>query len=309
MIHEQAAGGPRTPADESRPQSRAFSKPPKCPNCGKRALMNGAADYSTRAKYDGRPYELHLEKLPALVCSECNEHVFGVDADDLIQDALRAKVGVLSPKEIRDERTSLGLTQSELAEALGIAETSVSRWESRAVIQSKSMDRFLRVFFRFSEVREYLSPKTAETPATPSVARPDSLPDDIGKWMKDPMSPDKAGKAIGRLAHHFGEEIAPEVQSALRALDRERSTFILTGVLRSVWAAPAAGDLPGAKASKQALPAAGEVRALIESVVASSGLSPASEPGLSPSLAIARIARFFEASLSRLEDAGSYPRK
>lgn len=329
MIHEPQAGEPSPTADESRPKSRSFSRPPKCPSCGKRALKDGVADYSTKAKYDGRLYDLHLEKLPALVCSECSEHVFGVDADERIQDALREKVGVLSPKEIRDERTRLGLTQSALAEALGIAETSVSRWESRAVIQSKSMDRFLRVLFRFQEVREYLSPKIAETPATRYVVPPDSLADLIRMWMRDPTnlgSMGQTGMILGRLAHHFGEEIAPDVQDALRALDRERifrsswqspprgSRWLEPdnppGVIRehrtvreeSDWEAGAAGDLSDAEASRRALWADDKSRPWVMWLLPS-------EPDLSPSIAIARIARFLEASRSRLAEAESHPRK
>ena len=80
-----------------------------------------------------------------------------MEVDDQINAALCAHLGLLTPDQIREGIDRLGLTQKEIAERLGIAEATLSRWVNRCVIQSRAMDNYLRVFFRFPEVRAVLS--------------------------------------------------------------------------------------------------------------------------------------------------------
>ena len=48
------------------------------------------------------------------------------------------------------------MKSKELAEKLGVAAETISRWERGGLIQSRAMDNFLRVFFALLEVREVL---------------------------------------------------------------------------------------------------------------------------------------------------------
>jgi len=64
-----------------------------------------------------------------------------------IADAYREKVGLLSGKEIREQRKLKGLSQSKLAERLQVGIASIKRWEG-GQIQSKSMDKALRLAFQ-----------------------------------------------------------------------------------------------------------------------------------------------------------------
>jgi transcriptional regulator with XRE-family HTH domain len=66
-------------------------------------------------------------------------------------------LGLLTPQQIQEGIERLGMTQKEVAERLGIAEATLSRWLTNTVIQSRAMDNYLRVFFRFPEVRAVLS--------------------------------------------------------------------------------------------------------------------------------------------------------
>ena len=86
-------------------------------------------------------------------CRKCGEVVFDNHAGQQINRVLRQQLGLLQPDQIRAGRNELGLSQREFAGQLGVAEESVSRWETGALIQSQVVDRQIRIFFEFPEVR------------------------------------------------------------------------------------------------------------------------------------------------------------
>ena len=55
------------------------------------------------------------------------------------------------------ESSRLGLTQKQLADKLGLAEATLSRWETGAQIRQRSLDKLLRLFFDLAMVQEALS--------------------------------------------------------------------------------------------------------------------------------------------------------
>lgn len=81
-------------------------------------------------------------------CDSCGEIELDADALDSwsqkIDEAYRAKNGLLSPEEIKSIRTSLGLSQMEFEAVLGVGKISVSRWENGKVIQNKTVDKLMR---------------------------------------------------------------------------------------------------------------------------------------------------------------------
>jgi transcriptional regulator with XRE-family HTH domain len=60
---------------------------------------------------------------------------------------------LLFPKQIKDQREYLGLTQQRFAELLGVAQTTISRWETGSQIQQRSLDNWMRAFFAFPDLR------------------------------------------------------------------------------------------------------------------------------------------------------------
>jgi transcriptional regulator with XRE-family HTH domain len=76
--------------------------------------------------------------------------------DEKINEALRAHLRLLTPGQIRKGLETLGLQQQELAEQLGVAKETISRWLNGALIQSRAMDNLLRVFFALPAVRSVL---------------------------------------------------------------------------------------------------------------------------------------------------------
>jgi transcriptional regulator with XRE-family HTH domain len=82
-------------------------------------------------------------------------------------------------------RAALGrvrMTQKEVADRLGIAEATLSRWLNDAQIQSRAMDNLLRVFFAFPEIRDVLKGESQDR--------------QLGKI--DIIEPDEA-KSFGRI--------------------------------------------------------------------------------------------------------------
>jgi putative zinc finger/helix-turn-helix YgiT family protein len=146
-------------SDNIPPVGRDRPYPWRCLECRAKEVYPKATDYTTTVKHDGRTYTIHIPDLEIPTCRNCGEQVFAVGDDDRIFAALRAKVGLLTPDEIRTGRGKL--IQQELAEQLGVAKETISRWETGAVIQSRAMDNLLWLFFESDEVRRLLRERIA----------------------------------------------------------------------------------------------------------------------------------------------------
>jgi putative zinc finger/helix-turn-helix YgiT family protein len=130
--------------------------PWRCPECGKREVRPATLRHTSQIKHDGR---LHAVEIPALLvpqCGVCGELVFDHNADEQIAEALREQLGLLSRNRIRKNREDLGLSQRALAEHLGVAVETISRWENGALTQTRAMDRYLRVYFGVPAARAAL---------------------------------------------------------------------------------------------------------------------------------------------------------
>lgn len=139
------------------PEPKIKPFPWRCPACSKREVRTAVVSYTAEIKHDGRLHTIPVPGLRVPKCDACGELVFGNEADGQIIAALRAKLGLLTPEEVRGGRESLGLTQKEFAERLGVAAETVSRWETGSLIQSRAMDNLLRLFLTLPEVRRALA--------------------------------------------------------------------------------------------------------------------------------------------------------
>ena len=127
--------------------------PWRCPECGQKDVRAAHVAYTTEIKHDGRLYTVTIPELSVPRCGACGEFVFDVRADEQIARELRDQLGLLSADQIRTNREQLGLNQRQLAERLGVAVETISRWETGALTQSRAMDRYLRVYFGVPAVR------------------------------------------------------------------------------------------------------------------------------------------------------------
>lgn len=144
------------------PRDRPF--PWRCPECGKREVRPAIMHHTSQVKHDGRLYSVEIPQLRVPQCKACGEVVFDNGSDSQISDALREQLALLSPSQIRQNRGQLGLSQRELAEHLGVAVETISRWENGALIQSRAMDRYLRLYFGVPAARTALVER-ARTPS------------------------------------------------------------------------------------------------------------------------------------------------
>ncbi len=134
------------------PPTKPF--PWKCLHCRERSVApTELSEYTREFDHDGRKYTVTLKDLAVLQCAHCGEIVLDEAANLRISDGLRRAAGLLLPADIRSKREALGLTQRQMAAALQIAESTLSRWETGAQIQQRCMDRFLRSFFDLEELR------------------------------------------------------------------------------------------------------------------------------------------------------------
>jgi putative zinc finger/helix-turn-helix YgiT family protein len=145
--------------------------PWRCIECGNKEIYPLATDYTTTIKHDGRPYTIRIPDLEIPTCRKCGDQLIDYDADERIRDTLRAHVGMLTSQEINANRLELGMNQQELAEQLGVAKETISRWETGA-IQSRAMDNLLRLFFESREVRRLLERRFEPDPPVPETPIP-----------------------------------------------------------------------------------------------------------------------------------------
>ncbi len=127
--------------------------PWRCGECGHKEVYAATIDHVTRVKHDGRTYEVHVPQLEAAQCEKCGAIVFDDWVGEQVSLALREQLNLLTPNQIRVSLDQLHKTQKEVAASIGVAQETMSRWCTGALIQSRAMDKSLRSYFASSEVR------------------------------------------------------------------------------------------------------------------------------------------------------------
>lgn len=164
--------------------------PWKCGRCGQRAVKPAIMPYSVQIEHDGRSYTVDLPDLAAPRCKACGEIVMDQAANRQVTDAFQRQIGLLTPEQIRRNREAIGMTQKQLAGRLGIAEATLSRWESGGQIQQRAMDRLMRLYFALEEVRQALSDDArigslGATVSAPAGPESEPLTADVLSEMRD----------------------------------------------------------------------------------------------------------------------------
>lgn len=139
---------------QQEPKRRPF--PWLCSECVTRTVVPTVIDYTAKVKHDGVIHELHLPRTEVPRCQTCGNLVVTTEVDERVNDALRSKLQLLAPAQIRANIDKLGLSQPELADWLDVAPETVSGWMTGALIQSSRMNKRLRMFFAFPATRAML---------------------------------------------------------------------------------------------------------------------------------------------------------
>src|SRR5437870_11061577 len=158
------------PKKQKEPRSRPFPWP--CAHCFTPTVVPTVIDYTAKVKHDSVVHELHLPALEVPRCQTCGETVITTAVDEKINEALHSHLRLLTPAQIRKGIEKLGLKQQELAERLGVAPETISRWVNGALIQSRAMDNLLRLFFALPQVRDVLL-GASQDPQLGTEVRPD----------------------------------------------------------------------------------------------------------------------------------------
>ena len=138
-------------------ESRDRPFPWPCADCCTRTVLPTVIDdYTAKVKHDGVVYELHLPSLEVPRCQTCGETYSTNAVDEQVSDALRTRLIFLTPAQMQQGIKKLKLSQQQLAERLGVAQETISRWVNGALIQSRAMDNLLRLYFALPEVRAVL---------------------------------------------------------------------------------------------------------------------------------------------------------
>lgn len=126
-----------------------------CMECG--GEMMYSTDPLTEA-YKGE--EITVEGLEYHICRECGEVLMSMEMADKQAHELAKEYSrlhsILSPDEIKELRTNLGLTQKQFERLLGVSSPTVCRWERGSVQQGLVANNLMRVLKYFSGVAEYL---------------------------------------------------------------------------------------------------------------------------------------------------------
>jgi HTH-type transcriptional regulator/antitoxin MqsA len=129
-----------------------------CFNCG--GPVSRAAD----------TFAAHIGRRTVMVPGEfercrgaCGEFVFGPGEMDAVMKRasaiIRGEEGLLAPAEIKAIRKSIGLTQPQLEDLLGVGPKTVGRWEKGTVIQNGGTDTLLRLIRDVPEALHHLLDK------------------------------------------------------------------------------------------------------------------------------------------------------
>ena len=112
-------------------------------------------------EYKGQ--KLKVEDYSVFKCNTCGEEF--VDEAYLktielrLRDFHRSVDGLLTSKEIKEIRKSLGFSQEKLGELLGGGKKAFARYENGTVCQSKPMDNLLRLLRDDPYARKKLQPQ------------------------------------------------------------------------------------------------------------------------------------------------------
>jgi putative zinc finger/helix-turn-helix YgiT family protein len=141
------------------PARRARDKPfPwRCPKCRRSEVYRDTLSQTREIRHDGRLYKVCVPRLQVPRCRACAEIVFENIADEQFARALRQKLGLLQPEEIRANLEALSLSQAQFADRLGVAKETVSRWVTGSMIQSRALDNLMQLYFSLPEARAALA--------------------------------------------------------------------------------------------------------------------------------------------------------
>ena len=126
----------------------------RCMECGKEMQFTTAPMTEI---YRGE--KITVKGIEHYICECGNDEMTAAEATKLAH-ALASQYakahGLLSPSDIKDLRSDLGLTQREFESLLGVSKPTGSRWENGASQQSITANNLMKLIRDVPEARKYL---------------------------------------------------------------------------------------------------------------------------------------------------------
>lgn len=123
----------------------AQDAPTLCPAC--EAFASSRWEKQEFEYRDGAKSVALSAEVPVFTCSECGFEFLTWRAEVRRHAAVCAYKGVLTPSQIKAGRESFSANRAEYARVSGIGEASIGRYESGAQIQTRAIDRLMRLSF------------------------------------------------------------------------------------------------------------------------------------------------------------------
>jgi putative zinc finger/helix-turn-helix YgiT family protein len=118
----------------------------ECPICGAKALVEKIGEFRFEPPANIPGGVIILPNSNWEECDACGEVLLSPELLRKLDEQRYARLGRLTPTEIKAIRENAGLTQSKIAKKLKIGEKTYTRWESGRSLQNKSNDNLIRLF-------------------------------------------------------------------------------------------------------------------------------------------------------------------
>jgi HTH-type transcriptional regulator/antitoxin MqsA len=126
--------------------------PARCAICGKDELVEKHGTLVFAWPPDFGVESSRFDDATWTECPRCDEQVLPPELIARIEAERYRLEGLLSPTEVREARTRVGLSQLEMARLLGVGDKTYTRWELGLSTQTKSMDNLIRLADQHPEV-------------------------------------------------------------------------------------------------------------------------------------------------------------
>lgn len=84
-------------------------------------------------------------RVPVRICESCGSEFLDDDAYEIRQEAVSKHLGRLTPAQILAVRTQYNLTRAAFADATGLGEATLGRWERGVLTPTVAYDNYLKL--------------------------------------------------------------------------------------------------------------------------------------------------------------------
>jgi len=124
----------------------------KCPICGAESLEARRGDFRFDLPANIPGGQIVIPDSEWEECVSCGEQILGAKLEAALEEVRYKRLGLLRPEEIKEVRERAGLTQTDMAQFVGVGQKTYTRWESGRSLQNRSSDNLIRLADRHPEV-------------------------------------------------------------------------------------------------------------------------------------------------------------